>query len=128
MKWSSDSIKVLGVHVGNLDQSEANWSLRIEKFCCALNMWSQRDISVYGKSIVANVIASSKLWYYSNVLYVPDWVIAKLSSLIVEFMWSNKRHLVSKQVLCMPFERGGLNIVNICNKINAQRIVWISKC
>ena len=127
MKWSSDSIKVLGVHVGNLDQSEANWSLRIEKFCCALNMWSQRDLSVYGKSIVANVIASSKLWYYSNVLYVPDWVIAKLSSLIVEFMWSNKRHLVSKQVLCMPFERGGLNIVNICNKINAQRIVWISK-
>ena len=96
MKWSSDSIKVLGVHVGNLDQSEGNWSSRIEKFCCALNMWSQRDLSVYGKSIIANVIASSKLWYYSNVLYVPDWVIAKLSSLIVEFMWSNKRHLVSK--------------------------------
>jgi hypothetical protein len=127
IKWTSDSIKVLGITVGNLDLSTINWTPRIDKFRCALNLWSQRDLSLYGKSVVVNVIASSKIWYHSNVIHMPDWVVKELSTLMINFIWSKRRHLVAKQAIHLPFEKGGLNIVNIADKITAQRIIWISK-
>ena len=70
----------------------------------------------------------SKIWYYSNVLHTPEWVIKELNGLISKFiLWSNRRHIISRNMTFMPFHEGGLNIVNISNKIKAQQVVWVSK-
>ena len=38
-----------------------------------------------------------------------------------------EKHEVSKELLCLSSENGGLGLTKIANKILSQRIVWLSK-
>ena len=127
ISWTSDSIKLLGVYLGNVNTDSMNWTPCINKLKVSLNLWKQRDLSYTGRSVIINSIACSKIWYLSNIIYTPEWVITEINTLIFEFFWKGKKHIVNKNVLHMSQCKGGQNIVNIGQKIKSQQAVWISK-
>ena len=47
--------------------------------------------------------------------------------MIFDFIWSYKKHLISKEQLQLPKELGGMGIVNVRLKIKAQRIKFITR-
>ena len=47
--------------------------------------------------------------------------------MIFDFIWSYKKHLISKEQLQLPKELGGMGVVNFRSKIKAQRIKFITR-
>ena len=48
-----------------------NWGPVLDKFEKALNDNCQWNLSLTGKATIANIMASSKLWYLAPVLELP---------------------------------------------------------
>ena len=46
--------------------------------------------------------------------------------MIFDFIWSYKKHLISKEQLQLPKELGGMGVVNVRLKIKGQRIKFIT--
>ena len=72
--WTSDKIKVLGVHLGNGDLEECNWRPRIDAVERCLNSWRSRHLSYGGKAIIVNALALSRVWYVASLIPMPQWV------------------------------------------------------
>jgi hypothetical protein len=127
LNWTSGSVKILGFHFGNGNLMDKNWKPVITKFKAVLNLWMSRDLSLQGRTVVLNYLASSGIWYYSNILSMPKWVFTELNRTMINFLWKNKKHHVRQDILRQSLEEGGLNLVDIKLKIKAQRAMWISK-
>ena len=45
----------------------------------------------------------------------------------IQFIWRNKRHQVSKKILCYKFCFGGLDMINLKSFDYSLKIAWITK-
>ena len=127
LQWSSESIVILGVAVGNTPLVAENWASRIAKLERVLNSWRQRSLSFQGKALVLNALALSGLWYTASVLVIPPLVLADLKSLIFAFFWSGKTESISRDVVCLPLDLGGFNLIDPGLKAQALHAVWIRR-
>ncbi len=127
IEFTNTKINVLGIWIGNEDCTKDNWDPIITKLEKTLNLWSQRDLSYQGKVTVINILATSKLWYVSNVFPMPQWALVKINKAISNFLWSNKMPLINRQICHQNVESGGINLVDIKSKILTQRIIWTCK-
>lgn len=127
LKWSSGYVKALGFYFGNVDTMELNWRPKINNFNKILNCWMYRDLTMQGRVVVLNNLASAGLWYHSNTIHMPEWAYNEINRSMVDFFWKRKKHHVRREVLHRDRTEGGQNLVDIKNKIKAQRVTWISK-
>ena len=51
----------------------------------------------------------------------------EIDKIIFDFIWSYRKHFISKEHIQLPKELGGLGVVNVRLKIKAQRIKFISR-
>lgn len=87
LRWSSRSCKSLGIFVGNVDTEHDNFDQRLVKLNNVFLSWRQRSLSLSGKGFVTNALALSGLLYVAGSIAVPQWVIARVSSLCWNFLW-----------------------------------------
>jgi exonuclease III len=127
IKWVSDTLKLTGIQLGNIPVDELNFRSKLEKLRSVLAVWKQRNLSLKGKSVVIESIASSGLWYYTNVLTKPKWLNQDFKSIIFDFLWSGKGRPMKDKTTQLPFAKGGLNIVDLEFKVETQRIMLIKK-
>ena len=126
-RWTSDRIKVLGIHIGNMELSHTIWDEKIDKFIRTLNLWKMRDLSLKGKKTVINFLAAACLWYPAYVYHLPDWALKKLNEALWTFLWGSKKDPVKRAVVKLPYEMGGLQIVDLEKKSKAIKMTWIAK-
>ena len=74
------------------------------------NMWSQTDLSLYGKITIAKTLALSKLIFVSACIHTPPHYIDIPNKLITDFVWNNKKSKIRRDTLIGPKERGGLDL------------------
>ena len=67
----------------------------------------------------------SLLWYRATILNIPTRFIKQINILLRSFMWNNRMHLISQEVLELPTMKGGIDLVNITTKVKALRIKHI---
>ena len=126
-KWQSDKIKALGIHIGNMELSHAIWDEKIDKVVRTLNLGKMRDLSFKGKRTVINILAAACLWYHAFVYHIPQWAIKKLKEALWTFLWGNKKDPVRRDIAVLPFDMGGLRIVDLEKKSQAIKMSWIAK-
>ena len=69
-----------------------------------------------GKLILVKVVLSAFPIFQSALLLAPKSILAQISKIMRDFLWSggkgnhNKMHLVSWEVLKRPYSKGGLQI------------------
>ena len=56
-----------------------------------LNIWSSRDISIYGKINIVKTLALSKLTFVCSVLDTPDGFMEEVNKIIFKFIWKYKQ-------------------------------------
>ena len=123
-EWFNDYIpeKILGQFIGNVDCTQLNWDIKIQKINNIVTAWRHTELSFKGRALVINGLLTSTLWYNATSLPVSSRAIAQIEQAIYNFFWNYKRHLVSKDILALPLQHGGFNIPRLRTKIQALRL------
>ena len=63
---------------------------------------------------------------YKNLIYLLNLQI-NLDRMFTNFIWSDRKHLISKSVLIQPIEFGSLKMVTAKNILDTSKIMWIKR-
>ena len=128
-KSTKDPMKVLGAFLSyNHDKSvEENFIKRIRKMKVKLNLWLSRDLTLYGKSLLAKTLGMSQLVYAASMLSVPNAVVKNVQSELCSFLWRIRKDKIKRAVIYQPLKEGGLNFVNFETMVKCLRLAWISR-
>ena len=92
-----------------------------------LNSWRGRPLSYYGKALIANALALSRVWYVASLIPMPDWVSSELNTFVFSFFWSGKRALVARDVVYHSTCQRGFGIVSVRYKAQALLAQWVRR-
>ncbi len=130
-RWTSKKIKILGLYFGNENQQNNNWIPRIEAFKKTLKLWSKRNLSMKGKKIVINQLATAKLIYPAHTFPCPNTGgvnhIQEIQNTIWDFFWNGGQHSVTQELLILPVDSGGLGVVDVSRQIRSVRLTKIAQ-
>ena len=123
LKWVN-KMRILGVFFGNglVSVDQDNWKPKLDKLKSVLNLWSSRELSFIGRSMILNVLGASRFWHVAKILAPPVWVVDSYKSITWPFIWRGKMECVSRERLCAPVSKGGLNIVDFSVKCASLRL------
>lgn len=98
-----------------------------EKFKAILNLWRQRKLTLYGKSLVVKVLALSQLQFVFSNMYFPKQYVKKVKDEIVNFLWNGKKAKIKYGTLINDYDKGGIKLPDIETMIKANRVRWAIK-
>ena len=84
----------------------------VTKMKTKLNICQTRDLSLYGRSMLAKTVGVSRLIYAASMLTVPEPVIQKTQGELFAFLWRNKKDKIKRQIIYQPVSDRGLNFMN----------------
>jgi hypothetical protein len=129
VKIAKKYVKSLGVYLGH-DEKECydkNWISKLEKLERTLSVWRKRNLTIYGKSMVINTLAISKLVYNALILPNPENTFFKeATKIIFNFLW-RKKDRIKRNTLIGKIEEGGIGIVDIESKFLAAKASWVAR-
>ena len=92
-----------------------------------MSVWKKRNLTIFGKCMIINTLAISKLVYNASILQNPTAEFLKtVSKLIFNFLWK-KRDRIKRKTLIGKLEKGGINIVDIESKFLAAKASWVKR-
>lgn len=117
LKWVNKMI-IVGVYFSNglLSVEQDNWKPKLDKLKSVLNLWSSRELSFIAHAMILNVVGASHCWHVAKILAPPVWVIDSYKSTTWPFIWKGKMECISRERLCTPLSKGGLNIFDFPTK------------
>lgn len=118
-------IKILGITFTRdiLYTVNENWTTVINKFKAKLIFLKHRNLSYRGRTMLLNTIALTKIWFLSNVFYMPPWALKSIERAIFNFIWNNlQSEPINRKTLYLPTSQGGLGILQPLLQNNALRL------
>ena len=106
-----DPIKFLGTFLSHSEaqNNNNNFFIKIRKMEKKLSIWLSRDLTLFGRTMLAKSLGLSQLIYTASMLSVPELAIQQTQRKLFSFLWKNKRDKIKRQVLCRPLSRAGAN-------------------
>ena len=92
LKWVRQA-KIFGVYFRddlNACQIEENWASKIEKLKRTVAQWSRRNLSIYGKIVIAKTFLISQFIYIMQSIGLPDNVLHNINRALYSFLWKKK--------------------------------------
>ena len=137
-KWlrPHEHIKLLGIYFNahiEASRIEQNWMTKIEIIQRMIKQWQKRNISLYGKVIIAKTFLLSQFTYLIQSLRIPDHVLNTIDKIIFGFLWQTQdttkkvMEKVKRNVLCQDKYEGGLGMISIKDQQQACLLKWIKK-
>ena len=123
--WVANKLKILGVYLGNANLEQANYADRMTKLETRLNLWRTRTLSLKGKSMIINMLGASNLWYTATVVNMLDLVHTRVSKAIWDFLGNGKSELFKRDTCRLPWQHGGLSVVNPLEKSQTLKLRWV---
>ena len=98
LRMDSEPIYALGVHFSyDLEVSEKkNFHEKLVSLKKTLNMWSRRDLSIYGKINIVKTLALSKLVFICSVMETPRDFAKEVDKITFDFIWNHKPAKIKK--------------------------------
>lgn len=130
LHWTNDPVKLLGISITTDKNTllDTNFEPLIKKIENIIKVWKQRQLTIYGKSLIIKTLLVSQLVYRLSVLPTPKSAyFQKLNNIIYGFLWNNKPPRISRNTLIGPINWGGINMVHVENKEKALKIAWVKR-
>ena len=115
-------IKLLGIVFGTVNVERDNWEPRISKLEKSLSLWKSRSLSMIGRVLILNILGLSKLLFVSRILEPPNWVCAKVNSLIWPFLWGSRIETIARKSIICSLKDGGLGLKDFRLQGRASRL------
>ena len=138
IKWLTEDeyIKITGVYFGakvEASKIDLNWKTKIEDMIKTISRWNRRNISLYGKIIIAKTHLLSKINYIIQSLTLPSSVLEEIDKILFKFIWqkkfTNKKAFekIKRSVMCKNIENGGLSMVSIKDQQKVFHLKWLKE-
>ena len=92
-----------------------------------LNIWLSRDLTLFGRTMLAKSLGLSQLIYTASMLSVPETAIQQTQLKLFAFLWKNKKDRMKRKALLRPLSKGGLGFPCFRTAIKALRLSWIGR-
>ena len=117
--------RVLGIPIGTNRYNTDFWDQLLHKLRSKLSVWKHRDLSFEGKVHLIKSIGISQLTYAMDMMNVKDKVISETDRIIYQFLCSDKRYTIKKDVYTLPQNMGCLGMIDVLALIKAKIIKFI---
>ena len=95
-------MRILGVFFNNglVSVDNDNWKTKLDKLKSVLNLWSSRELSFIGRSMILNVLGASCFWHVAKVLIPPNWVfpVQRVKLIVFEIPMQLEPLLASREI------------------------------
>ena len=119
----------LGISYDVLDMNnitETNIEQKLPSLLKLIQNWSSRSITPIGRITVCKSLLLSKITHILLSLPSPSTkTFDKIEKLLINFIWKNKRHEVSKEILYRSLNKGGLNMINLRQFEITLKLTWL---
>ena len=129
IKYTCSPFKSLGMWFSS-DINECtllNISEKMNTMKNIIKSWQPRCLSLKGKITVIKSLILPHILQLASVITINTKVISELETLLINFVWSNRKHLVSKETLTLPLESGGLKMPSVKYTIETAKVMWIKR-
>ena len=124
MTWMRSPIKILGVHVSydEKQNNELNSNQKLKVLRTKLDMWSARDLALFGKVMIIKTLCLSQLICSASNLVVPARI--ELKTKCFKFHWKDK---IKRSRLDQDTSKGGLRMTDIGLMFKSLNLAWIAR-
>lgn len=129
INWPQRPICALGISFSynhKLCETE-NFTSKITKLQKLFNVWSQRDLSLYGKITITKTLGLSKLIFSSACIHTPAQVIDIVNNMLAKFIWNGKKPKIKRDTLIGPKDRGGLDLPEYNTVSKSLQCAWVKR-
>ena len=115
MKWTRSPVKILGVHSSYDDKGndELNFNQKLKVLQIKLDMWSSRDLILFGKVMIVKTLGISRLIYSASNLPVPAGIEDSAKTKCFNFLWRKKKDNIKRSGLYQDTSKGGLSMTDM---------------
>jgi hypothetical protein len=125
-RYSSGYLKYLGYPICfSTSQRDEFYEEMKGKMESQLWYYRSRQLSMYGRAHVANVMILSKLWHILRILPVTKGFLQDVNSLIYQFIVSGIFPKLKGSLFFLPKEKGGLGLMNVEAQQRALQLRYI---
>ena len=118
---SYDVMNIENITDANIDQKK-------EEIKKLMQSWSCRNITPMGRITVLKSLILSKIIHILQSLPTPSTcTLNEIDKLNFDFIWKKKRHEVSKTTLCLNWDKGGLDMINLKEFDMSLKLTWLRK-
>lgn len=123
-----DNLKILGHYFGKnqLICNYQNFYSKIKKVERILNMWKQRDLTIFGKNVLLTSLINSQLLYNAQIEIPPNDFIKQIESIKKRFLWGGGVSKIAHNSLIGTTAEGGINYKDIQTQINSMNVKYIT--
>ena len=107
-------VKNLGIHFSYNEKrnNDLNFSQKIRKLQTKLDMWSSRDLTIFGRVMILKILGLSQLVYSASNLTVPQGTADLVKTKLFRFLWRNKKDKIKRSGLYQEPDRGGIHMTD----------------
>ena len=128
MKWTRSPVKILGVHFSYDDKgNELNFNQKLKVSQTKLDMWSSRDLTLFGKVMIIKTLGISQLIYSASNLPVPAGIEDLVKTKCFNFLWRNKKDKIKRSGLYQDTSKGGLRMTDMGLMFKSLKVAWIPR-
>ena len=129
IKWIDGPFKTLGTWFSceNCVFVQLNTESKMNCIQNIIKSWQPRCLTLKGKITVVKSLVIPHILQLASVIPLSDRFIRDVDTLLLNFVWSNRKHLIAKKVLSLPYELGGLKMVSARSVIYTGKIMWIKR-
>jgi len=124
---AENGIKYLGAKI-SFPIDKTAWDKIKNNIETTLRRWKYCPLSLFGKKIIVETLALSKLWYLASIYFIPHEILKVIESIVSKFYkGTRKKNPIQIKRLTIPKDQGGLDFLDIRAKSTALTAKWIVK-
>ena len=123
-------VKILGIYFSDCveEYSKENWRIKDAMVRDLVELWKNEDLTLIGKTLITNIKILSKLEYMLPVIDMPDKSYYKTIYANIRSFLNKGAVNIGLENLMLPKDKGGVGLVNICDRVSALRIHMYKAC
>ena len=113
VKKVNKPIKILGIYFTYDEELKIklNYEHVIHAIEKTLNLWTWRDLTVFGKVQIIKTFVVPKISYFTNIISVNTEKLNEINSLLFRFLWKGNDK-IQRSVVVNNYELGGGGVKN----------------
>ena len=129
LKWLHSPVKILGIHFSYDEKrnNELNFMQKVQRLQTKLDMWSARDLTIFGRAMILKTLGLSQIVYSASNLGVPQGIAETVRTKSFKFLWRNKKDKIKRSGLYQEPDRGGIRVTDLNIMLKALKLAWIPR-